>query len=85
MLEWLGKSGYEEKQSPRPNRPLKSKGDIKMAKSLRSIKTESKRATVAARRIASESKGLGYWGAKDSLRGAIVRPIKADCPQKEGG
>jgi len=53
-----------------------------MAKSLRSIKSASKRATVAARRIASESKGLGYWGAKDSLRGAIVRPIepKAEKP-----
>ena len=53
-----------------------------MTKSLRSIKTAKKRVNVAATRIASESGGLGYWGAKDSLRGAIVRPIepKAEKP-----
>jgi len=47
-----------------------------MAKSLSSIKNASVRVNVAARRIAAETGGLGYWGAKDSLRAAIVRPIK---------
>jgi hypothetical protein len=48
----------------------------KMSASLRSIKNASKRVNVAARRIAAETGGLAYWGAKDSIRGAIVRPIK---------
>jgi len=50
-----------------------------MSKSIASLPV-SKRSGAVARRIASESKGLGYWGAIDALRKVLVKAPKGEKP-----
>ena len=59
-----------------------------MSKSLRSI-PESERMTAIARRLASNTKGLGYWSAVDAQARLIKRALdkakaSAQCVKSDG-